>query len=419
MSANIIKEFIRHEASAGIALLFAAVLAMIVSNSALAPLYDALLNTTAEVRVGSASIRKPLLLWINDGFMAIFFLLVGLELKRELLVGELSNPRRASLPVIAAIGGMAMPALIYVAINWDDPIALKGWAIPSATDIAFALAVLSLLGKRVPLAMKAFLLAIAIADDLGAIVIIGLFYTAELSWSSLLLGAAAVTLLIALNRASVRTLTPYLLAGIALWAFVLKSGVHATLAGLVLAAAIPLQVRGKETPLASRVEHSLHPWVAFGVLPAFAFANTGVNLSGISIDALFDPMLLGIAAGLFLGNQVGICGFSWLAVKLRVAALPPSLRWTHVYGVAILCGIGFTMSLFIASLAFEQDGQLGVMVVDRLGILIGSTVSGVLGYAYLRAVLKLEPAHTDKASHLGDDLRPNDFLEDDNPRVSR
>ncbi len=383
-----IREFLRLESASGLLLMVAAVLAMLVENVGFDHLYDALLNTPVELRVGGFEIAKPLLLWINDGLMAIFFFLIGLEIKREVLAGELSDPQRVVLPVVAAVGGMAIPALIYVYINYDDPVALKGWAIPSATDIAFALGVLALLGSRIPQSLKLFLMTLAIVDDLGAIVIIALFYTEDLSVASLVTAAIAITLLFIMNRRGVLRLAPYILIGMVLWAAVLKSGVHATLAGVVTAFFIPFRTApGEHHTQLEKLEHDLHPAVAFGILPIFAFANAGVNFSGITIDSFIHPVPLGIAAGLFFGKQIGVLGFSWLAVKLKMAVLPAGVNWVQIYGVAALSGIGFTMSLFVGSLAFEQGGP-DFAVDDRLGIITGSLASGILGYTVLRMFTK-------------------------------
>lgn len=317
--------------------------------------------------------------------MAIFFFLIGLEIKRELLAGELSDPSKMLLPVIAAIGGMAMPAVIYSYINWGDPVAMKGWAIPSATDIAFALGVLALLGSRVPLALKVFLMTLAIIDDLGAIVIIAIFYTTDLSTLSLSIAAVCLAIIYAMNRKGVLALAPYLLVGLVLWAAVLKSGVHATLAGVLTAFFIPFKKeQGQQQTQLERLEHDLHPAVAFGILPLFAFMNAGISFDGLGIDSLLHPVPLGIGLGLFIGNQVGVFGFSWIAIKLGIAKMPEAVSWGQLYGVALLCGIGFTMSLFIGSLAFEQGGP-DYAVDDRLGILVGSLLSGILGYLVLKA----------------------------------
>ncbi|MDH5632496.1 MAG: Na+/H+ antiporter NhaA [Gammaproteobacteria bacterium] len=391
MPVTAIKEFLRYEAASGILLLIAAVVAMVVENSVAKPFYDALLGTPVEVRIGAFQIAKPLLLWINDGLMAVFFFLIGLEIKREFLAGELSDPARVVLPVIAAIGGMAVPAAIYSFVNWGDAVAMKGWAIPSATDIAFALGVLALLGDRVPASLKIFLMTLAIVDDLGAIVIIALFYTADLSVTSLVVAALALSSLFVLNRRGVLNITPYILVTVVLWIAVLKSGVHATLAGVLAAFFIPFRHEpGSTTTQLEKLEHDLHPAVAFGILPLFAFANTGISLDGLGIESLTHTVPLGIAAGLFLGNQLGVFGFTWLAVQLGFAKLPKDAGWLHVYGVSLLCGIGFTMSLFISSLAFEQGGP-DFAVDDRLGILVGSILSGVLGYLVLRISAARQP----------------------------
>ncbi|MDH3872034.1 MAG: Na+/H+ antiporter NhaA [Gammaproteobacteria bacterium] len=388
-----LKDFLRLESASGILLMIAALLAMAVENSAAKHLYDALLGTPVEVKIGDFEIAKPLLLWINDGLMAIFFFLIGLEIKRELLAGELSEPSRVVLPVIAAAGGMAVPAAIYASINWGDPVAMKGWAIPSATDIAFALGVLALLGSRIPQALKLFLMTLAIIDDLGAIIIIAIFYTSELSHSSLILAAISIALLFILNRRGVLELTPYLLIGLVLWAAVLKSGVHATLAGVLTAFFIPFRREPGETQTQlEKLEHDLHPSIAYAILPLFAFANAGISFEGITLASFLHPVPLGIAAGLFIGNQVGIFGFSWLAIKIGISKLPQDVSWLQLYGVALLCGIGFTMSLFVGSLAFEQGGP-DFAVDDRLGILLGSLASGLLGYGVLRFTGRTFPNH--------------------------
>jgi len=382
-----LQEFFRLESAGGLVLLAAAMLAMLVVSSPLEGLYRALLDTPVAIRVGALELAKPLLLWINDGLMAVFFLLVGLELKREVLEGELADWRQAILPALGAAGGMAVPALIYCAINRDSPLALKGWAIPSATDIAFALAVLALLGKRVPNALKLFLLTLAIADDLGAILIIAVFYSADLSAPMLALAGVALAVLLAMSRRGVSELAPYLLLGVVLWLAVLKSGVHATLAGVLLALFVPLRGREPGAPSPLKVlEQDLHKAVAFGILPLFAFANAGVSLAGLSLAALLQPVPLGIALGLFLGNQIGVFGMTWLGVRLGLGRLPSGVGWLEIYGVSVLCGVGFTMSLFISSLAFEQ-GAAGLGADDRLGIILGSLVSALVGYLILRLAL--------------------------------
>ena len=388
------KEFLRLESAGGILLVVAAVLAMIVENSPAKPLYDALLDTLVAVQIGDFAIAKPLLLWINDGLMAIFFFLVGLEVKREVLEGELSDPAQVTLPVVAAVGGIVVPSAIYAVMNWGDPLAMRGWAIPAATDIAFALGVLSLLGSRVPVALKIFLLTLAIVDDLAAIVIIALLFTAELSLASLAVATGAIAVLVVLNLRRASSLASYILVGIVLWAAVLKSGVHATLAGVVLAFCIPMkaETEGVSWSPVRKLEHDLHYAVAFGILPLFAFANTGISLDGLSLDDFINPVPLGIALGLVLGKQAGVFGFSWVAVRTGLASLPKGVTWSQIYGVSLLCGIGFTMSLFIASLAFELGGESALLVDERKGILLGSLVSAVAGYLLLNATLPRTPA---------------------------
>ena len=377
----------RHEAAGGVLLMMAAASALLLDNSPLAWLYDGLLATPVVVQVGALLIDKPLLLWINDGLMAVFFFLVGLEIKRELLVGRLSSWQQAALPAIAAVGGMVVPAAIYLAIAGGDPTTAQGWAIPAATDIAFALGVLALLGSRVPAALKVFLLALAILDDLGAIIIIALFYTAELSVTSLAIGAIGVALLVALNRFGVTRIAPYLLIGLVMWVCVLKSGVHATLAGVIVALTIPLrQTEGSGEPPLVRLEHVLQPWVAFFVMPVFAFANAGVALGGLTLADLLAPVPLAIALGLFLGKQLGVFGFAWLGTRAGLCRLPDGVSWTQIYGAALLAGIGFTMSLFVGTLAFADPDYAAAV---RLGVLAGSTLSAVMGYAVLR--LATEP----------------------------
>jgi NhaA family Na+:H+ antiporter len=381
-----VRAFLKLESAGGLLLMGATILAMFVKNSPFAGLYSAFLMIPGEVRVGALAIEKPLFLWVNDGLMAVFFFLVVMEIKREAFEGYLSDRAQIILPGIAALGGMAVPALIYLAFNWGDGAAVQGWAVPTATDIAFALAVLSLLGARVPVALKVFLMTLAILDDLGAIVVIAVFYTSSLSLTSLALAAAAVSALVILSRFRVATIGPYVVIGIVLWVCVLKSGVHATLAGVVTALAIPVlgETPDSEPPL-RRLIHKLHPWVAFGILPLFAFVNTGVSMAGLDPQLLLGSVPVGIAAGLFLGKQLGVFGFTWLAVSLGVARKPPGVTWPQLYGVSLLCGIGFTMSLFMGGLAFAEGGA-GYARPDRLGILIGSFLSGVLGYLVLRFV---------------------------------
>ncbi|MBH3395630.1 Na+/H+ antiporter NhaA [Pseudomonas monteilii] len=377
---SLFTRFFQLEAASGLLLIAAAVLALIINNSPLSYLYSGLLDVPVAVQVGALNIAKPLLLWINDGLMALFFLLIGLEVKREVVNGHLSKPSQIVLPATAAIGGMVVPALIYWFINREDPAAVAGWAIPTATDIAFALGVLALLGKRVPVSLKLFLMILAIIDDLGAIIVIALFYSGTLSSVSLLLAAACLVVLVAMNRLGVVKLGPYMVVGLILWVCVLKSGVHATLAGVALALCIPLRTRNAETSPLLALEHALHPWVAYAILPLFAFANAGVSLAGMTLESFTHPVPMGIAVGLLLGKTVGVFGLTWVAVKLRLAALPAGAGWGQLLGVAILCGIGFTMSLFVGSLAFVP-GSSEYAGMDRMGILTGSFFAAVIGYA--------------------------------------
>ena len=382
--SRVISRFFEHEAAGGLVIMFAALAALLVRNSPWESAYGVLLDLPVAVQAGSLQIAKPLLLWVNDGLMAAFFFLVGLEIKRELLQGELSSPAKAALPVAAAVGGMVVPALIYLLFNAGDKVAMHGWAIPTATDIAFALGVLLLLGRRVPVSLKIFLTAVAIIDDLGAIVIIAIFYTDNLSMSMIALAGAGVVALAVLNLAGVTRMGGYFLVGIVLWVCVLKSGVHATLAGVVCALAVPLRAHNAEgeSPLL-QVEHKLQPWVAFGVLPVFAFFNAGVPLAGVTPAILAEGVPLGIAAGLLLGKPLGICAACALMLRLDWGALPLGASRMQFFGVALLCGIGFTMSLFIGSLAFNSADDT-VMTLVRLGVLGGSLVSGLAGYAVLR-----------------------------------
>ncbi|MCO5365483.1 Na+/H+ antiporter NhaA [Pseudomonas alliivorans] len=386
---NTITRFFQLEAAGGLLLIAAAALALVINNSPLSWLYNAFLETPVEARIGALQIAKPLLMWINDGLMALFFLVIGLEVKREVLEGHLSKPSQVVLPGAAAIGGMVVPALIYVALNTGNAEALNGWAIPMATDIAFALGVLALLGKRVPVSLKLFLMTLAIIDDLGAIIVIALVYSGELSQVSLILAGVSIIALIAMNRSGVSRLAPYLLIGLVLWVCVLKSGIHATLAGVVLAFCIPLRTSTKASPLLT-LEHGLHPWVAYGILPLFAFANAGVSLAGVTMDSFTHSVPLGIAAGLLLGKTAGVFGLTWLAVRTRLASLPKEANWGHVLGVSILCGIGFTMSLFVGSLAFEP-GVSGYAGEDRMGILTGSILSAIIGYGVMVMACKTTP----------------------------
>ncbi len=388
---NRVSKLLASDAAGGVVLLAATVLALLFSNTALSSLYDGLLGTKISIAIGTFSIDKPLLLWINDGLMAVFFLLVGLELKREVLEGELSDTKRAALPVMAAIGGIAVPALIYWSLNNHDPEALRGWAVPAATDIAFALGILALLGSRAPVALKVFLLAVAIIDDLAAIIIIAVFYTAELSLTSLVVAGLGVLTLGALNRGGVTRLGPFIIVGAVVWVFLLQSGVHATLAGVVTALFVPhsRQNPGDKHTVLVGTEHELKPWVLLGIMPLFAFANAGVDLRVLPPEALFGTMSIGIAAGLFIGKQLGIMAFSWIAIITGLARLPSSVTWLQLHGVSLLAGIGFTMSLFIGALAFS-DPQAAASV--RIGVLTGSILSGIAGYLVLRvAISKLEP----------------------------
>ena len=381
-----LQRFFSSDISGGIVLIIAAVLAMLMANMGFTSgLYRAFLDTPVQVRVGALEINKNMLLWINDALMAVFFLLIGLEVKREMMQGSLATRRQAIFPVVAALGGMVVPALVYLAFNAQDPVASSGWAIPAATDIAFALGVLALLGSRVPLALKIFLMALAIIDDLGAIVIIALFYTSDLSLLSLGVAACAILVLAALNLCGVRRTGIYILVGVVLWTAVLKSGVHATLAGVIVGFFIPLKEKHGRSP-AKRLEHVLHPWVAYLILPLFAFANAGVSLQGVTLDGLTSILPLGIIAGLLIGKPLGISLFCWLALRLKVAQLPEGTSFQQIMAVGILCGIGFTMSIFIASLAF---GNVDPELINwaKLGILIGSLLSAVIGYSWLRTRL--------------------------------
>jgi NhaA family Na+:H+ antiporter len=376
MPIEIVQRFFRHEAASGIVLMLASALALALANSPFAGAYDLLLDVRGSVRIGDFGIEKPMLLWINDGLMAIFFLLVGLEIKREVLAGELSDRRRAILPAAAAIGGMIIPALIYIGATWNEPGAISGWAIPAATDIAFSLGLMALFGSRVAPSLKLFLTALAIIDDLGAIVVIAIFYTDQLSWISLQVALAALAVLVILNLAGVQRVVWYVLAGVVLWVFVLKSGVHATLAGVALALAIPFKARPGEHSTLTRIEHELAPWVGFGILPLFGFANAGLSFADLSLSSVVEPVPLGITAGLFLGKQIGVFGAAALVIRLGWAQLPGGSSWPALYGTSILTGIGFTMSLFIGTLAFGESNHEATM---RLGVLVGSALSTVLG----------------------------------------
>ena len=388
MRKSVIDEFLEKESSAGIILMFAAVLAMIVANTPLSVWYDMLIDTPVAVKVGKLEIAKPLVLWINDGLMAVFFLLVGLELKREVLEGELSDPANIVFPALGAVGGMLIPAAVYYFFNQHDPSTLRGWAIPAATDIAFALGILSLLGSRVPVSLKIFLTSLAIFDDLGAIIIIALFYTSKISFSALVVAALCTAVLWFMNYRGISDRSRYVFVGVIMWVAMLKSGVHATLAGVIIAMFIPIKNSDPDEPSPLKeMEHDLHGVVAFFILPIFAFANAGISLAGVTMEQLLHPVPLGIAAGLFIGKQIGIFGLCWLGIKLGFAQLPKGMSYASLYGIACLCGVGFTMSLFIGSLAFEETG--GAQLFDeRLGIIIGSLMSGIVGYLVLKVALK-------------------------------
>ena len=377
-----IGEFIRLESAGGILLLAAAIAALVAVNTPFATAYAGLVDTTIAVQVGAIAIEKPLLLWVNDGLMAVFFFLIGLEVKREFLEGELSSPSQVVLPGLGAIGGMAVPAAIYASLNWQDPLALDGWGIPVATDIAFALALLSVFGRRVPTSLKVFLLTLAIFDDLAAIAIIAIFYSADLSLTALLVGIAALGVGVILNRLHVTRVTAYVFVGVVLWVAMLKSGVHATLAGVLIAFCVPIRGPEGRSPL-RRLEEDLHAPVAYAILPVFAFVNAGIALGGIGIDDMLHPVTLGVAAGLFLGKPAGIVAFVGIGVLLRFASLPDGVTWGQILGVAWACGIGFTLSLFIAGLAFEH-GSGDYFAGDRLGILVGSVASAVAAWLVLQ-----------------------------------
>lgn len=392
LQETFIVRFFKLESSGGILLMLAAAAALLMANSPLQPFYALLIDTPVEIRIGALEIAKPLLLWINDGLMAVFFFLVGLELKRELTEGELSNKRNIILPGAGAIGGMLIPALIYLTFNNSDPIAMKGWAIPAATDIAFALGILSLLGSKVPTSIKIFLTSLAIFDDIGAILIIALFYTEKISSTALIVVACCIPILALLNWRKVETKSIYVVIGIVMWVAMLKSGVHATLTGVILAMFIPMKSNtdADYSPLKS-MEHDLHSAVAYIILPIFAFANAGISFAGLGIEEIFHRVSLGIALGLFVGKQLGIFSLCWLVIKLKFTSLPKDVSWAMLYGAAILCGVGFTMSLFIGSLAFEETG-VNLLFDERLGIIIGSLLSGALGYLVLRISLHSEQA---------------------------
>lgn len=384
---QLIQRFLKLESAGGILLLFSAAVAMLLANSPLSSQYNDFLNLPVSLQIGSFSINKTLIHWINDGFMAVFFVLVGMEVKKELFEGALSSYQQAIFPAIAAVGGMIVPALVYWFIAKQDPNLANGWAIPMATDIAFALGIMALLSKQVPLPLKIFLLALAIIDDLGAIVVIALFFSHELSVQALIFSGISILTLVLLNRFRVSALCAYMVVGAILWASVLKSGVHATLAGVIIGFCIPLKGKKGERPLHD-FEHILAPWSSFVILPLFAFANAGVSFDGIDVSMISSPLLLAIACGLIIGKPVGVFGFSYISVKLGLAKLPDGINFKQIFAVAVLCGIGFTMSMFLASLAFEADAGESVNTLSRLGILLGSTVSATLGYLFLKQTTK-------------------------------
>lgn len=384
---QLIQRFLKLESAGGILLLFSAAVAMLLANSPLSSQYNDFLNLPVSLQIGSFSINKTLIHWINDGFMAVFFVLVGMEVKKELFEGALSSYQQAIFPAIAAVGGMIVPALVYWFIAKQDPSLANGWAIPMATDIAFALGIMALLSKQVPLPLKIFLLALAIIDDLGAIVVIALFFSHELSVQALIFSGISILTLVLLNRFRVSALCAYMVVGTILWASVLKSGVHATLAGVIIGFCIPLKGKKGERPLHD-FEHILAPWSSFVILPLFAFANAGVSFDGIDVSMISSPLLLAIACGLIIGKPVGIFGFSYISVKLGLAKLPDGINFKQIFAVAVLCGIGFTMSMFLASLAFDADAGESVNTLSRLGILLGSTVSATLGYLFLKQTTK-------------------------------
>ncbi len=384
-----IRNFLQLEAAGGIVLMAGAALALVAANSPLSGYYDLFIETPVEIRIGALEIAKPLLLWVNDGLMAVFFFLVGLEVKREIMEGELSRPANVLLPALGAIGGILGPVGLYVFFNYGDPVGMNGWAIPAATDIAFALGILMLLGNRVPVSLKVFLVSLAIFDDLGAIVIIAIFYSGKLSVESLVVAALCLLVLAYMNWRHVSAVPAYVFVGVIMWVAVLKSGVHATLAGVALAMFIPMRSRDEpdRSPL-RELEHDLHTVVAFGVLPLFAFVNAGISFEGMSFADLLHPVSLGIAVGLFAGKQLGVFLLCLLAIRLGMAKLPDGATWGTLYGVAVLSGVGFTMSLFIDTLAFENLPADTVFDFDaRLGILLGSLASGVLGYLVLNRTL--------------------------------
>ncbi len=388
-----IERLFKHEAAGGIALMLAAVAALIVANSGFAGIYDDFLHAHLAITVNGDGLEKTLIHWINDGLMAVFFFLIGLELKREMIEGRLKNLRDVALPGVAALGGMLLPAIIFAGVNITSPETLPGWAIPAATDIAFALGLLALVGKRAPASLKLFLLTLAILDDLGAILIIAVFYTSELKPIYLALALGPLAAMGWLNARGTHRVAPFVLLGILLWVLVLESGVHATLAGVITAFFVPLKDRFGASPLKS-LEHALEPWVAFFIIPVFAFANAGVELSGLSLGAIISPVTLGIVAGLVLGKQAGVYGATWLMVRSGLARLPDGVNWRHIYGLSALAGIGFTMSLFIGGLSYDSDALMNEV---RLGVLAASVISALIGFVVLRSAgASASPAPTDQ-----------------------
>lgn len=394
-----IKDFFKLEAASGIIIVFAAISALIIANSPYWISYGLFLDFPVEFRAGTLFIEKPLFLWINDGLMTVFFFLVGLELKREVMEGELSVSTNLVLPVLGAIGGIIVPVLIYIGINWSDEIAIRGWAIPAATDMALVLGVLSLLGNRVSTQLKIFLVSITLIDDIAAAIIIVLFYTEALSSNYFFIALSLMPVLYILNRLNVVNIIPYFLVGIVLWVVVLKSGIHEALAGLILALFIPLKSKrnSRRSPL-KELEHDLHPVVAFGVLPLFAFANAGVSLQGIDLEFILHPVSLGIAAGLFVGKQLGVFSFCWVALKSGFVSLPSGINLIHLYGVSLLCGLGFSRGFFISSLAF-RDTDMILPFDERLGIIMGTVLSGICGYLVLYWSTKNRRDQTKKVIH--------------------
>lgn len=378
-----IQTFFQSEAVGGILLLLFASMAILFANTSFSEYYFNFLDTPVSVQFGAFSIAKPLLMWVNDGFMAVFFILVGMEVKREMLEGSLSSYQQAIFPAIAAIGGMVVPALIYFIVAKGTPEIYSGWAIPMATDIAFAIGIVALLGKRIPLPLKVFLLALAIIDDLGAIIVIAIFYSHEISTPALIIAMVTISILVTMNRFKVSALCAYMVIGLILWASVLKSGVHATLAGVIIGFCIPMQGRNGSSPL-HQFEHILAPWCSYLILPLFAFSNAGVPLENVGLSSLNSPLTLGIALGLIVGKPLGVFLFSYLSVKLRLAQLPQGVNFAQIFAIAILCGIGFTMSMFLAGLAFGETTYNSFDTLSRLGILLGSGVSAVVGYLLLR-----------------------------------